>query len=66
MDRIWLYQSCEATAYEGHSLLFTTKSPGVPGNHLSTIEEPKAELFLKPLSGFESETPRLGIQYLNH
>ena len=66
MDRIRLYQSREATAYEGHSLFFTAKSAGVPGNHLSTIEGPKAELCLKPVSGFESETPRLGIQYLNH
>ena len=48
------------------SLLFSTKSPGVAGAHSSTLAGWKAELTLKPPSGFEPEIPQMGIQHLNH
>ena len=51
---------------QGGSLLFTTKSPEIPGTHLSTSEGRKAESTLEPTGGFEHRTPGLGIQRLNH
>ena len=50
----------------GDSLLFTTKSPGVPGTHLIDLGMMKGELNLEPPDGFEPGTPGLGIQRPNH
>ena len=50
----------------GGSLLFTTKSPEIPGTHLSTSEGWKGESTLESPSGFERGIPGLGIQRLNH
>ena len=37
---------------QGHSLLFTFKSPGVRGTHFINLERMKAESNLGPLTGF--------------
>ena len=37
----------------GDSLLFITKFPEIPGTHLINLRRIKAELILKPPSGFE-------------
>ena len=37
---------------QGDSLLFTTKSPGVPGTHIVDFRRMKAESTLEPPSGF--------------
>ena len=51
----------------GDSLLFTIQFPEIPGTHFIDLSEGwKAELTLKPPSGFEHGPPRLGIQRLNH
>ena len=47
------------------SLLFTTKFPEIPGTHFIDLGRWKAESTLEPPSGFEHETPGLGIQHLN-
>ena len=45
------------------SLIFTAKSPGVPGTHFINLG--RIELALKPLSNLEPGTPGLGIRRLN-
>ena len=50
----------------GDSLLFTFKSPGVPGTHFIYLERMKAESNLKTPIFFKSRTLWLGIQRLNH
>ena len=44
----------------------TFRSPGVPGIRFINLERIKAESTLEPLTGFESGTPWLEIQLLNH
>ena len=56
---------------QGHSLLFTVYFlPLSVQEYLvlisSILEGWKAESTLKPPSGFEPKTPRLGIQHLNY
>ena len=46
-------------------LLFTTKSLGNPGTHLTDSEEWKAESTLESPSGFEPGIPGLGIHHSN-
>ena len=50
----------------GGSLLYNIRSPEIPGTHLSTSEGWKTVSTLEPPSGFDHETPGLGIQHLNH
>ena len=51
---------------QGDGLLFTTKFPEFLILILSTLEWWMTESTLEPPSDFEQETPRLGIQCLNH
>ena len=44
----------------------TFRSPGVPGIRFINLERIKAESTLEPLTGFESRTPWLEVQLLNH
>ena len=43
----------------GGSLLFTTKSPEIPGTHFIDLGRMKAESTLEPPDGFEHGTPGL-------
>ena len=43
----------------GGSLLFTTKSPEIPGTHFIDLGRMKAESTLEPPGGFENGTPAL-------
>ena len=49
----------------GDSLLFTTKSPGIPGTHFMELGRMKVWVYLGVPSGFEHGTPGLEIQHLN-
>ena len=65
------FYGCGSTASRleplwGGSLLFTTSSQKSLVLILSTSEGWMAESTLEPPSGFEHETPGLGIQRLNH
>ena len=51
---------------QGDSLLFTTKSPGSPGTYFINIISIEGWVNFGASSGFQLETPGLGIQCLNH
>ena len=55
-----------ADPLQGDSLLFTTKSSGVPGTHFIDLRKMKTESTLEPPSGIDRETSGLGIQRPNH
>ena len=63
MDGVHLSQNCRATSRR--QFTFTTKLPGVLDNLLIDLGKVKAELTLEPPSGFEPETPGLGIRRPN-
>ena len=65
---LWMGFNClkAIEPLSGNSLLFTTQFPKVYGTHLTDPRRMKGwELTLEPPSGFEPETPRLGIQCPN-
>ena len=60
MDAVQLSQGYRTTARR--HLVFTTKSPGVPGIYLINLYLMTLELY----SGFELRTPGLAPQHSNH
>ena len=55
-DRYFLFVTQEVCKTTFASILFTTKSPGVPGTHLIDLGRmKKAELTWKPTGGFERD-----------
>ena len=50
----------------GGSLLFTTKSPEIPGTHFIDLGWMQGWVDLGATQWFEHGTPGLGIQCLNH
>ena len=62
----WGSTASKLEALQGGSLFFPKKFPEIPGTHFTTSEGWKTESTLQPPSGFEHDTPGLGIQHLNH
>ena len=64
MDEVQLFQSYRATSRRQFILPLSPQKIMVLIS--LTSEGWKADLILEPPNGFESKTPELGIQHLNH
>ena len=61
----WLNCLEAAKPLNGDSILFSTQSPGVPGNHLIDQKRWNVESRLEPPNSLEPGTSGLGIQHPN-
>ena len=63
---LWMGFNFPRVTLRGDSLLFNTRSLGLPGAHLVDLRRKMTGLTLEPPNGFEPRATEFGIQHLNH
>ena len=63
---LWMRFNFLKATLRGDSLLFNTRSLGLPGAHLVDLRRKMTGLTLEPPNGFEPRATEFGIQHLNH